>query len=262
MRVHGLEGLRAAATQGPVLIVCNHTAYWDSMLAIALVTDVLRLDGYALMEARNLERYPFLGRVGGFGVERDVAGDGARSIAYGAALLDRPGRVVWLFPEGREVPARKRPLRFKRGAASMLVSASSPAVCWMPVAIDYVFGATERPSVWLSCGAAQPRTAAVGPAEVDPVEVDPVEVDPPEVDPAAVDPAAVDPVKLDALAGLQAERVTAELSRIEAAVERFVETGTDDADFPVVLAGRRNPLGALATALLARMTRPSRRRIG
>ena len=86
---------------GAKLVVANHVAYWDSLLAIALVTHLLRLDGYALMEARSLDLHPYLGRAGGFGVERDAPGDGEAVIAYGAGRLDRPGRVVWVYPEGQ-----------------------------------------------------------------------------------------------------------------------------------------------------------------
>lgn len=224
VRVRGLDAFADAARAGPVVVVCNHVAWWDSLLAIALVTGRLRLDGYALMEARNLRRFPFLGRVGGFGVERDVPGDGGRAIAYGAALLDRPGRVVWVFPQGREAPRHRRPLVFKRGAAVMAAAAPIPAR-WVPVAVDYVFGATERPTVWMSFGT--PHDGSPG-------------------------------ADADVSAGVQAAAVARELERIAAAVADFVDTGRAPVEFPAVVEGRRDRLGALASALLGWMTRPRR----
>jgi 1-acyl-sn-glycerol-3-phosphate acyltransferase len=222
VRVGGLEAFADAARTGPLLVVCNHTAYWDSLLAIALVTGTLRLDGYALMEAANLRRYPFLGRVGGFGVERDVPGDGERVLAYGAERLRGPGRVVWVFPQGREMPFHRRPLVFKRGAAAMLEQAASPAARCVPVSVAYVFGAEERPTVWMTFGAPQTRTVSADPDEA---------------------------------AARQASSVEAGLARIAEAVAARVDTGQAPADFPVVIAGTHSRLGALATALLARMTR-------
>lgn len=220
--MQGLDVFRAAAAEGPLLVVCNHSAWWDSLLAIALVTGELKLDGYALMEARNLRRFPFLGRVGGFGIERGVPDDGARAITYGGALLDRPGRVVWVFPEGREMPFHRRPLVFKRGAAAMLEQAASPAARCVPVSVAYVFGAEERPTVWMTFGAPQTRTVSADPDEA---------------------------------AARQASSVEAGLARIAEAVAARVDTGQAPADFPVVIAGTHSRLGALATALLARMTR-------
>jgi hypothetical protein len=222
VRVQGLDAFHAAAAERPLLAVCNHSAWWDSLLAIALVTGELKLDGYALMEARNLRRFPFLGRVGGFGVERGVPDDGARAITYGAGLLDRPGRVVWVFPEGREMPFHRRPLVFKRGAAAMLEQAASPAARWVPVSVAYVFGAEERPTIWMTFGAPQTRMAGAN---------------------------------ADLEAERQAAAVQAGLDRIAAAVEARVDTGAAPADFPAVITGTQSRFGALATALLARMTR-------
>jgi 1-acyl-sn-glycerol-3-phosphate acyltransferase len=232
VRVGGLEAFADAARTGPLLVVCNHTAYWDSLLAIALVTGTLRLDGYALMEAANLRRYPFLGRVGGFGVERDVPGDGERVLAYGAERLRGPGRVVWVFPQGREAPAQARPPVFRRGAAVMAATAAAHAratggepVRWVPVAVAYVYGRDPRATVFMRFGAPRDVPADAGP---------------------------------DGFACMQAEAVADLLAALDDDVAAWVEAGTHT--LPDVIEGTRDRLGAALTWALGRLTRWGRLR--
>lgn len=153
VRVSGLEHLKAAAAAGPVLIVSNHTAWWDPLVALALVDRWLGLDGYAMMDEKNLRRLPFFGLVGAFGVDLARPGDGGAAIGYAAGLLDRPGRVVWVFSQGRERPVTERPLHFRRGAAAL---ARQAGVLTVPIALRYEHQGLERPAVYLHVGAPLP----------------------------------------------------------------------------------------------------------
>lgn len=150
VRVHGLETLAHVLEAGPCIVVSNHTSWWDPMLAIVVANRMLEgCDGYALMDARNLRRLPFLGRLGGFGFESGDAGDGALALRYAARLLRRPRVLVWIFPQGRERPVDERPLAFQRGAAALARLARVPVV---PAALRYQFGEAERPTCYASFG--------------------------------------------------------------------------------------------------------------
>jgi 1-acyl-sn-glycerol-3-phosphate acyltransferase len=111
---------------------------------------VLRLDAYAMMDAANLRRLTFFARVGAFGVDLDDPFDGARAVRYAAKLLNAPGRLVWIFPQGREVPVTARPLGFKRGSAEIARVAKGAAV--IPAAIRYEHGKAPRPTIYVSFG--------------------------------------------------------------------------------------------------------------
>ena len=118
-RLEGLSNLRATGAARPVLIVSNHTSWWDPLVALWLVQRVARLDGYAMMDARNLRRLPFFGLVGAFGVDLADPRDGAVALRYAARHLDGPGKLVWVFPQGAERPEDPRPLGFQPGAAAI-----------------------------------------------------------------------------------------------------------------------------------------------
>jgi 1-acyl-sn-glycerol-3-phosphate acyltransferase len=164
VRVRGADALIRMLEAHPVLVVSNHTAWWDPMVALLLGHHVVGFDGHALMDARNLRRLPFFGLVGAFGFDPSVPGDGAAALLCGARLLDRPGRVVWIFPQGREVPAEARPLAFARGAAVLARKAKAARV--VPVGLTYAFDGAEKPSVFVSIGAPlTPRDAVSAEAQ-------------------------------------------------------------------------------------------------
>jgi 1-acyl-sn-glycerol-3-phosphate acyltransferase len=160
VRVRGLEAAQTLAREAPLLVISNHTAWWDPLVAMHVSTHLLNTDGYALMDAKNLRRLPFFALVGAFGVDLGRPEDGAASMRYAARLLDRPGRLVWVYPQGRERPISDRPLGFRPGSAEIARVARKARV--LPVGLRYEFGGEERPSLWLSFG--QPLAAERDPA--------------------------------------------------------------------------------------------------
>ncbi len=150
VRVRGLDAVVRAAGEGPVLVVSNHTSWWDPLVVIWLTTSVMKVDPFAMMDARNLRRLPFFAKVGAFGVDLEDAADGARAIRYAAKLLDRPGRLVWVFAQGREVPVTVRPLAFRGGSAQIARVAHRATV--VPAAMRYEHGGRPEPSLFVSFG--------------------------------------------------------------------------------------------------------------
>jgi 1-acyl-sn-glycerol-3-phosphate acyltransferase len=178
VRVHGLEQARAQGQTAPLLFVANHSSWWDPLAILYVTTRLLALDGYALMDAKNLRRLPFFGLVGAFGVDLDDPSDGAKSVRYAARLLSGPGRAVWIFPQGREVPVTARPLAFHAGTAQVARVASKAMV--VPVAIRYEHGSRPEPTLLVSFGEPLPHfrevTASVA-AQVDAVTCELARID-------------------------------------------------------------------------------------
>lgn len=171
LKLAGREHLEGALARGPVLVVSNHCAWWDPLVVLTLTHRLVPADGYAMMDADNLRRRPFFAKIGAFGVDRSSRRDGAEAIRYAQSLLDGPGRLVWLFPQGQERPLHERPLRFFGGAAR--VALRKPEVTVIPVALSYAFESTEAASAYVSVGApvsAQATSAATRAAQVDAVE--------------------------------------------------------------------------------------------
>lgn len=149
-RIHGIERTRALSRTAPLLVVSNHTSWWDPLVILHASQHLLETDGYALMDAKNLRKLPFFSLVGGFGVDLDRPEDGAAVMKYAARLLDRPGKLCWVFPQGRERPITERPLGFRPGAAE-IARVSKRAVV-VPAGLRYEFAGEERPFLYLSLG--------------------------------------------------------------------------------------------------------------
>jgi 1-acyl-sn-glycerol-3-phosphate acyltransferase len=171
LHVAGREELARALAQGPVLIVSNHSAWWDPLVALVLTQRCVPADAYAMMDAGNLRRLPFFAKVGAFGVDRGSRRDGAEATRHAVSLLDRPGRLVWIFPQGEERPLHERPLRFFGGAAH--VARRVPSATVLPVALGYAFGSTAAPSVFVAVGPAviaEPTTARARQVQIEAVQ--------------------------------------------------------------------------------------------
>jgi 1-acyl-sn-glycerol-3-phosphate acyltransferase len=156
--VGGLDEAKKSLAEGPILVVANHSTWWDALVALVVSELWLGADAHALMDAKNLRRVPFFGRVGAFGVDLDDPADGARALRHAARLLDRPGRLVWIFPEGRE-RSPYEPLtsdRLMPGSAQIARLAKKATL--VPIGLRYVFGEAEAPDLFIAIGA--PRQAA------------------------------------------------------------------------------------------------------
>jgi 1-acyl-sn-glycerol-3-phosphate acyltransferase len=144
-----VKNLAALKQNAPILVVSNHTSWWDSLVFFDLFFRTLHLDAYAMMDARNLRKIPLLGWIGAFGVELKDKADGERAVDYAAQLLDRPGRVVLIFPQGSERPFTERPLAFKPGAQRIAERCQTLII---PVALRYEHGSKEKPEALVNIG--------------------------------------------------------------------------------------------------------------
>jgi 1-acyl-sn-glycerol-3-phosphate acyltransferase len=140
--VSGLAEARAALAQRPLIFVANHVAWWDALLLLPLDA-ALGGTGWAVVDSRSLRSLPFLGWVGALPLDRSSPQRSRECLQSCADLLDRPGRGVWVFPQGRQRPAHLRPLDLKTGLGIM--HARSP-VDLVVVSINYVFLERSRPA--------------------------------------------------------------------------------------------------------------------
>ena len=164
--VAGLGEARAALAERPVLFAANHVAWWDTLLLLIL-DEALGGVGWAVMDAENLGKLPFLGWVGALPLDRGSADSSRRCLEACADLLDRPGRALWIFPQGRQRPAHLRPLDLKRGVQT--VHAHNP-VDLVTVSINYVFLEREHPAAIVRFSAPMPGAAVAGEALMPAIE--------------------------------------------------------------------------------------------
>lgn len=151
VRVHRLDLLSSYIQQGPIVLALNHVCWWDPLVLIQL-SSAVDFDGYALMDHNNLKMLPFFSWLGARPINSGSPRQAHRDLQDAAALLDRPGRVVALFPSGRQ-RAIHRPLEFKSGVLALSRLGQAPIV---PVALRYDFSEGPRAVVHLCVAEALP----------------------------------------------------------------------------------------------------------
>ncbi len=148
--VAGLEHLadwsRDVSPDRPLILIANHSSWWDAVMPILISLERLNHDAYGVMEERQLKRYGFFRKLGMFSIDREDARSAYRSLEYGAGLIRNTGRVLWLFPQGEIVPNDRRPLRFYSGTARIIRMTGSCSVA--TVAFRYELLHNERPTAF------------------------------------------------------------------------------------------------------------------
>lgn len=148
LHVSGLDPARALLAARPVLFAVTHVSRWDPLVLLVL-DEALGGDGRALMDAGNLDRLPFFAWLGALPVDRSGAARVRSGLRAAAAVLDRPGRALWVFPQGRHRAPHLRPLELERGVAWLATLSGAMVV---PVGLCYGFREREGPAAVVTFG--------------------------------------------------------------------------------------------------------------
>ncbi len=129
----------------PVLAFANHSGWWDGIVLIHLMERFPKRQFYCMME--HLPRYRFFRRLGAFSTSLVDRREAALSLRYTGRLLSSPRSVVWIFPQGRLLPASE-PFKASKGFKWLL--RKYPKIKAVPLGLRYGFSKEERPVI---CGA-------------------------------------------------------------------------------------------------------------
>lgn len=145
-------GMPARDFAEPLVVFGNHSSWWDPLIGLILARRFFpNRELFAPMDEAALARYRFFARLGFFGVEMDSPRGGARFLRTSEAILQRPGAMLWLTPQGRFADARERPIGFKPGIGHL--AARSAGAAFLPVAVEYPFWHERTAEVLVHFGA-------------------------------------------------------------------------------------------------------------
>lgn len=131
----------------PLLLVSNHTSWWDGFL-LKKVHEILHPGStfHPVMLEYELGRRPFLRLLGAVGITPGSPGTFRRLLrTLQAARRKSTNLTVVYFPQGRIWPSHRRPLGFKEGVR--LVADALAPVTLLPVGLHIEPGATHRASL-------------------------------------------------------------------------------------------------------------------
>jgi 1-acyl-sn-glycerol-3-phosphate acyltransferase len=128
-----------------VLLVGNHFSWWDGFFAYYLNSKLLKRKLYVMMLEEELRKRMFLNKAGAFSVKK-----GSRSVIesinYAASVLDDPGNMLVMYPQGEIQSVYTMPLKFEKGIGDIIRRAKGDFQLIFYVAlVDYF--SFRRPSL-------------------------------------------------------------------------------------------------------------------
>ena len=134
-----------------LVIYANHPSWWDGVAYVVMSKRLMpgRIV-YAPIDAAMVLRYPFLARMGAFAVDQTTPRGAADFLAACGAALERDAPVI-VAAQGRFADVRERPLRLRPGLAHLVDK--DPDLCFLPLALEYVFWNEKRPEMLIRFGA-------------------------------------------------------------------------------------------------------------
>ncbi|GAC1450843.1 MAG: lysophospholipid acyltransferase family protein [Isosphaeraceae bacterium] len=127
----------------PVVVVTNHPSWWDPMIGLVLCDLWPRRVHHAPIDAAGLAKYPFLERLGFFGIDPGTTRGGLTFLRQGLAILADPASVLWVSAQGRFSDPRERPTRLKEGVGHLAGRLDSGVI--VPLALEYPFWDERTP---------------------------------------------------------------------------------------------------------------------
>lgn len=157
-----LPGVPMVSDSLPLIVYCNHPSWWEGALMPVVLGRLFpgrRIFGP--IDADSLRRYGFMRRLGYFGLEPGTYGGASTFLRIGRRLLQRPGTLLCITPQGAFVDARARPLQLQPGLAGLI--SVVPRVTVLPLAVEYPFWGERTPEALARFGEPQVMGMAVTP---------------------------------------------------------------------------------------------------
>lgn len=135
----------------PLLLLPNHSTWWDGFFIYLLNKRIFRRTAYLMMLEAQLSKYKFFAKIGAYSIEPKHRQGIVESLEYTVELLKRGTPLISIFPQGELLPWHTRPLNYKRGVKWVLREYGKP-VAILPVAIRTEFLGEKRSEVFFLFG--------------------------------------------------------------------------------------------------------------
>lgn len=120
LQVSGLNYLFNKNINSPLIIYCNHSSWWDGLVAFQ-ISYKTGLRSFIMMEEKQLKDLFLFRKLGAFSVVREKPREAMHSIRYAAKILNEDSNsTLWIFPQGEILPNDRRPLKFFNGLSKII----------------------------------------------------------------------------------------------------------------------------------------------
>lgn len=138
----------------PLLLLPNHSTWWDGFFVYLLNKKLFRRKPYLMMLDEQLFRYRFFARLGAYSIDPQSSGSIKEAIKYSIEILKQkimPKPLLCIFPQGELLPWEKRPLGYKSGV-EIIMSGYGGKANFLPLAIKAEFLNEQLPAAFFCFG--------------------------------------------------------------------------------------------------------------
>jgi 1-acyl-sn-glycerol-3-phosphate acyltransferase len=106
-------------TSKSALLIGNHFSFWDSLILFCVNERLLKKKAYVMVLEETMRKQSFLKYGRAFSVGKKPK-DIIESLNYAAGLLNEPGNVVLMFPQGKLYSNFVEHVHFERGVLNII----------------------------------------------------------------------------------------------------------------------------------------------
>ncbi len=121
-----------------VLLLSNHTGWWDGFWHLYLNMKVFKKKFHFMMLEEQLKKHWYFNYTGGFSVNKSAKSI-VKTIQYSADLLSHPQNIVLMFPQGKIESIYKQTFAFEKGVQKIIekTDKSKVQIVFLVNSIDY-----------------------------------------------------------------------------------------------------------------------------
>lgn len=102
-----------------ILLIANHFSFWDALILFCVNERLFKKKFHVMILEDTSKKERFLKYAGAFSVSKNSR-DVLESIDYAATLLNDPGNLVLMFPQGKLYPNFVNHIHFEKGVLKII----------------------------------------------------------------------------------------------------------------------------------------------
>ncbi len=128
-----------------VLVLSNHFSWWDGFLIFQLNRLVVKKKFYVMVSEENYNKIGFLKHMGAFSIGRNSK-DVLNSLKFAGELLNNPGNLLLIFPQGKLFSNHVCEIEFQKGL-SKIVEHSNKTFQYLFVSMFFDYFQHRNPTI-------------------------------------------------------------------------------------------------------------------
>jgi len=111
-------------TSRSILLLANHYSWWDGFILYTLNQRLFNKKFHIMILEENSNKVSFFKYLGAFSVKKESR-DMVASLNYAASLLNDPGNLVLIFPQGSIYSNFVEKVKFEKGSYKIMIKATA-----------------------------------------------------------------------------------------------------------------------------------------